>query len=128
MRWPSWIIRSRPSRHIVRGVPRGQVSFGGGGFTDLRDGEILAGYPFGGGDLHGPGAANGMTTPLLMVQVSPSDILYISALDDRVRPKRFYLAPGDTQLSRRGHLRARWVAQRQSRGDARLAARPRGVR
>src|SRR4051812_42015094 len=26
---------------IVRGVPRGQVSFGGGAFTDLRDGESL---------------------------------------------------------------------------------------
>jgi len=27
---------------IIRGVPRGQVSFGGGGFTDLRDGDVVA--------------------------------------------------------------------------------------
>ena len=81
---------------IVRGVPRGQVSFGGGGFADQRDNESLAGYPFGAGDLHGPGSAGGMTTPLLMIQASPTDVFYLSSLDDRVRPKKFYLAPGDT--------------------------------
>ncbi|HEX3865391.1 MAG TPA: hypothetical protein VHV78_01520, partial [Gemmatimonadaceae bacterium] len=81
---------------VIRGVPRGQVSLGGGGFTDPHDGEMLAGYPFGGGDLHGPGAASGMTTPLLMIQGTPTDVVYVSPLDDRVRPKRFYLAPGDT--------------------------------
>jgi hypothetical protein len=78
---------------IVRGVPRGQVSFGGGGFTDLRDGESLVGYPFGGGDLNASGS---MGTPLLMIQASPSDVVYVSSLDDRVRPKRFYLAPGES--------------------------------
>jgi hypothetical protein len=78
---------------IVRGVPRGQVSFGGGGFTDLRDGESLFGYPFGGGDLN---ASGGMTTPLLMIQTPANDVVYVSSLDTRVRPKRFYLAPGDT--------------------------------
>ena len=31
-----------------------------------------------------------------MVQASPTDVIYISSLDDRVRPKRFYLAPGET--------------------------------
>ncbi len=30
-----------------------------------------------------------------MIQAS-SDVFYISSLDDRVRPKRFYLAPGET--------------------------------
>jgi hypothetical protein len=77
---------------IVRGVPRGQVSFGGGAFTDLRDGESLVGYPFGGGDLNASGS---MTTPLLMIQTPANDVVYVSSLDARVRPKRFYLAPGD---------------------------------
>jgi hypothetical protein len=97
--WDTVVEMERPIKTvstIVRGVPRGQVSTGGGGFTDPRDGELLAGYTFGAGDLHGPGAAAGMTTPLLMVQVSPNDVFYISSLDDRVRPKRFYLAPGET--------------------------------
>lgn len=80
---------------IIRGVPRGHVSFGAGGFTDPRDNEMLAGYPFSGGDLHGPGAASGMTTPLLMIQAAPDSVVYVSSLDERVRPKRFYLAPGD---------------------------------
>ena len=78
---------------IIRGVPRGQVSFGGGGFTDPRDGESLVGYPFGGGDLN---AAGGMTTPLLMIQPPGADVTYVSSLDDKVRPKKFYLAPGET--------------------------------
>ena len=78
---------------IVRGIPRGQVSFGAGAFTDLRDGESLVGYPFGGGDLNSAGS---MSTPLFMVQGSPSEVTYISSLDDRVRPKRFYLAPGES--------------------------------
>ena len=97
--WDTVVEMERPIKTvstIVRGVPRGQVSTGGGGFADPRDGELLAGYTFGAGDLHGPGAAAGMTTPLLMIQVSPTDVFYISSLDDRVRPKRFYLAPGET--------------------------------
>jgi hypothetical protein len=95
--WDAVVEMERPVKTvttIVRGVPRGQLSFGGGGFTEPRDGESLAGYPFGGGDLHGPGAAAGMTTPLLMIQ-TPSDVVCLSSLDDMVRPKRFYLAPGD---------------------------------
>lgn len=94
--WDAVVEMERPVKTIttiIRGVPRGQVSFGGGGFTDLRDGESLVGYPFSGGDL---ASAGGMTTPLLMIQPSPNDIVYVSSLDDRVRPKRFYLAPGET--------------------------------
>ncbi len=96
--WDATVEMDKPIKtitSIIRGVPRGPVSVGGGGFTDLHDGETLAGYPFGGGDLHGPGSANGMTTPLLMIQASPTEIIYVSPLDDRVRPKRFYLAPGE---------------------------------
>jgi hypothetical protein len=95
--WTAVVEMERPIKtitSIVRGVPRGQISLGGGGFSDPRDNELLGGYPFGGGDLHGPGAAAGMTTPLMMIQ-TPSDVVYVSSLDDKVRPKRFYLAPGE---------------------------------
>jgi hypothetical protein len=78
---------------IVRGVPRGKVSLGGGGFNDPRDNEMLAGYAFGAGDLNGPGGS--MNTPLLMIQ-GPTDVFFVSSLDDRMRPKRFYLAPGES--------------------------------
>src|SRR5690349_7397972 len=87
--WDATVEMERPIKTvstIIRGVPRGQVSLGAGPFTDLRDGEMLGGYPFGGGDLHGPGSANGMTTPLLMIQASPTDIVYVTPLDDTVRP------------------------------------------
>ena len=93
--WDAVVEMDRPIKtvtSIVRGVPRGQVSFGGGGFSDLRDGESLVGYPFGGGDLNASGSMN---TPLLMIQTPANDVFYVSSLDNRVRPKRFYLAPGD---------------------------------
>ncbi|MEO5817542.1 MAG: hypothetical protein ABIT20_19900 [Gemmatimonadaceae bacterium] len=80
---------------LVRGVPRGSLAFGNGNLFDPRDDEVLTGYPFGAGDLHGPGAANGMTTPLAIVQVDPQHYLYISSVDDRVRPKKFYFQPGE---------------------------------
>ena len=80
---------------VIRDVPRGQVSFGGGGLNDPRDNELLSAYPFGGGDLHGPGAANSMTTPLAVVQTAADDFLFIAPLDNKVRPKRFYFQPGE---------------------------------
>ncbi|HEY9229100.1 MAG TPA: hypothetical protein VIP11_20785 [Gemmatimonadaceae bacterium] len=97
--WDTVVEMERPVKTvstIIRGVARGQVSLGGGAFADQRDNELLAGYTFGAGDLHGGQAAAGITTPLLMIQASPTDVFYVSSLDDRVRPKRFYLAPGDT--------------------------------
>jgi hypothetical protein len=97
--WDAVVEMERPVKTIatiIRGVPRGQVSTGGGGFADIRDNELLAGYTFGAGDLHGPGAAAGMTTPLLMIQATSTDVFFLSSLDDRVRPKRSYLAPGET--------------------------------
>jgi hypothetical protein len=93
--WDAVVEMERPVKtitSIVRGVPRGQLSFGGGGFADPRDGESLVGYPFGGGDLNASGS---MTTPLLMIQTPPGEVVYVSSLDTRVRPKRFYLAPGE---------------------------------
>ena len=97
--WDTVVEMERPIKtvtSIVRGVPRGQVSLGAGQFIDPRDNEMLAGYPFGGGDLHGPGAANGINTPLLMIQAAADDVVFVSSLDERVRPKRFYLAPGES--------------------------------
>jgi hypothetical protein len=97
--WDVVVDMERPIKTIttiVRGVPRGQVSLGGGGFSDPRDNELLAGYTFGAGDLHGGQTAAGITTPLLMIQAAPNDVFYLSSLDERVRPKRFYLAPGET--------------------------------
>jgi hypothetical protein len=76
---------------ILRGVPRGRVSAGGAPFFDPRDDEVLLGYPFQGGDLFGPQGNGGLTTPLVLVQPTGGDaIVALSALDDRVRTKRFY--------------------------------------
>jgi hypothetical protein len=80
---------------VIRDVPRGQVSFGGGALSDQKDNELLSAYPFGGGDLHGPGAGNSMSTPLAIVQTAADDFVLISPLDDKVRPKRFYFQPGE---------------------------------
>jgi hypothetical protein len=80
---------------VIRDVPRGKVSFGGGQLFDPKDIELLAAYPFGGGDLHGPGAGLSMSTAVVIVQTAADDCLVISPLDDKVRPKRFYLQPGE---------------------------------
>jgi hypothetical protein len=79
---------------VIRDVPRGQVSFGAGALSDARDNELLAAYPFGGGDLHGPGAAASMSTPVAVVETGDG-FLFINPMDDHVRPKRFYFQPGE---------------------------------
>ncbi len=95
--WSATVSMDRPIKTIstlIRGVPRGRLSFGNGTFFDPHDDEMLAGYPFGGGDLHGPGAATGMTTPIAVVQVDAQHFVWIASRDDRVRPKKFYFQPG----------------------------------
>ena len=79
---------------VVRDVPRGLVSLGGGPLTDTRDGDALGGYTFGAGDLHNFGVTS-MTTPVGIVQVSDSDFLYFTTLDTKVRPKRYYFQAGE---------------------------------
>jgi len=79
---------------VVRGVPRGDLSFAGGELFDPRDNEILVGYPFGAGDLFGGNTAGGMTTPLAAVREGDDAYFYVSSLDDHVRAKRFYFQPG----------------------------------
>lgn len=74
---------------VIRDVPRGLVSLGGGQLTDTREGDILGGYTFGAGDLHNEGVTS-MTTPVAIVQAADQDFLYLATLDDRVRPKRYY--------------------------------------
>ncbi|MEP6731947.1 MAG: hypothetical protein ABJE10_14970 [bacterium] len=98
LEWTAVAQMDRPIKTIstlIRGVPRGQLSFGNGNFFDPHDNEILAGYPFGAGDLHGPGSAQGMTTPLAVVRVDPQNFVYLSSRDTRVRPKKFYFQPGE---------------------------------
>ncbi len=80
---------------VLRGVPRGRISNGGGEPFDPHDDEVLFGYPFGGGDLFGGNTAGGMSTPLAIVQRAEREFFFLSSLDDRVRAKRFYFQPGE---------------------------------
>jgi len=76
---------------IVRGVPRGKISAGGGRFFDPADDEVLLGYPFGGGSLF---TARGMNSPLAIIQKGERDFFFLSALNQHVRANRFYFQPG----------------------------------
>lgn len=80
---------------VIRDVPRGKVSFGGGALLDPRDGDLLGGYTFGAGDLHGAQVPHSMNTPLAVVQASDTDFLYLTTRDTRVRPKRYYFQAGE---------------------------------
>ncbi|HET7251268.1 MAG TPA: hypothetical protein VFI79_15560 [Gemmatimonadales bacterium] len=80
---------------VVRGVPRGKLSSGGAEPFDPHDDEVLWGYPFGAGDLFGDNTAQGMGTPLTVVQSGDQAFTALSSLDDRVRSKRFYFQPGE---------------------------------
>ena len=96
--WDAVVEMPRPIKTvttIIRGVPRGSIALGGGRLFDPKDNETLGGYTFGAGDLHGPGAATGITTALAVVQASDQDFVSLSSLDTRVRPKRFYFQPGE---------------------------------
>jgi hypothetical protein len=93
--WNIFATMSQPIKSvaaIVRDVPRGKMSAGGGSFFDTRDDEILLGYPFGGGALN---TARGMDSPLAVIQQSDHDFFFLSVLDDKVRANRFYFQPGE---------------------------------
>src|SRR5207247_2083315 len=77
---------------IVRGVPRGKISAGGGSFFDPGDSEILLGYPFGGGSLF---TARGMNSPIAVIQGGGEDFFFLSCLNHQVRANRFYFQPGE---------------------------------
>lgn len=90
-----WIGRSLRSLWSCGAYRADASPTGGAPFIDPKDDEILLGYPFSGGDLFGPQGNGGLTTPLVLVQPSGGAIVALSALDDRVRTKRFYFQPGD---------------------------------
>ncbi|HZT73138.1 MAG TPA: hypothetical protein VE996_05775 [Terriglobales bacterium] len=77
---------------IVRGVPRGKISPGGGGFFEPRNNELLFGYPFGGDSLF---LAGGMNTPLVVIETPAGGYFALGARDQGVHAHRFYLQPGD---------------------------------
>jgi hypothetical protein len=98
LEWDAEVEMERPIKAVatvVRGVPRGRVSAAGSPFDDRGDHEVLLGYPFSGGDLFGPVANQGLTTPLLLVEEAPDRVFFVSSLDHRVRTKRFFLQPGE---------------------------------
>ncbi len=98
---------------VIRGVPRGKLSSGGGRPFDPKDDEILWGYPFGAGDLFGGNTAWGMGTPFVAVQAGESDFRYLASLDDRVRAKRFYFQPGESGYRVEAVFEAEgWLEQR----------------
>jgi hypothetical protein len=80
---------------VIRDVPKGKISVGGGALNDPGEGDVLGGYTFGAGDLHGAGTPVSMTTPVAVVQAGETDFLYFSSYDDRVRPKRYYFQNGE---------------------------------
>ena len=122
--WDVTVEMQRPIKTVttvIRDMPRGMVSLGGGQPTDTRDGDVLGGYTFGAGDLHNFGVTS-MTTPVAIVQAGEQDFRYITTLDDRVRPEALLLPGRRASVSRGGDLRARRLAQGHARAGSTLAA------
>lgn len=93
--WSASAEMDRPIKSvaaIVRGVPRGKVAAGSGGFFEAADNELLFGYPFGAGDHH---VARSIDSPLAVIQSGENDFFFLSTLLDHVRACRIYLQPGD---------------------------------
>jgi hypothetical protein len=80
---------------VIRGLPRGKISAGGGAPFDPRDDELLFGYPFGAGDLFGGNTAGGLGTPYMAI-VGTDQVWSLASLDDKVRAKRFFFQPGES--------------------------------
>jgi hypothetical protein len=100
--WEILVAMDRPIRTVttvIRDVPRGNVAFGGAAPAEpqnpnaSRDGDSLAAYAFGGGDLNGP--PQSMSTPIAVLQAGDQDFVYITTLDAKVRPKRYYFQAGE---------------------------------
>lgn len=77
---------------IVRGVPRGEISVGGGAFRDWKDDEVLFGYPFRESEVP---RAVAMRTPLAVVKRADGTFFSLATLDDKVRANRYFFQPGD---------------------------------
>ena len=94
--WHITVEMDRPIKSVttvIRDVPRGRISVGGGQLVDTKDGDLLAGYPFGAGDLHNFDVTS-MTTPVAVVEAGDRDFRYLTTLDNLVRPKRYYFQAG----------------------------------
>jgi hypothetical protein len=95
--WHITVEADRPIKSVttvIRDMPRGRVSVGGGQLVDTKDGDLLAGYPFGAGDLHNFDVVS-MSTPLAVVEAGDRDYVYLTTLDRVVRPKRYYFQAGE---------------------------------
>jgi hypothetical protein len=95
--WHTIVAMERPIKAVttvIRDVPRGRIAVGGGQLVDTKDGDLLAGYTFGAGDLHNFDVAS-ITTPLAVVEATDSDYRYFTTLDTIVRPKRYYFQAGE---------------------------------
>jgi len=95
--WHTTVAMERPIKAVttvIRDVPRGRIAVGGGQLVDTKDGDLLAGYTFGAGDLHNFDVAS-ITTPLAVVEATDSDYRYFTTLDTLVRPKRYYFQAGE---------------------------------
>jgi len=96
LEWHVTVEMDRPIKSVttvIRDVPRGRISVGGGPLTDVKDGDFLAGYPFGAGDLHNFDVAS-ISTPVAVVEAGDHDFLYLTTLDKLVRPKKYYFQAG----------------------------------
>ena len=95
--WQATVTLDQPVKAVtavVRGLPRGRLSAAGNPLFDPHDDEVLLGYPFGAGDLFGGNTADGLSTPLAVIEGTEGGFHFISSLDDRVRAKRLYFQPG----------------------------------
>ena len=95
--WNVTVEMERPIKSVttvIRDVPRGPISLGGGQPIDTKEGDLLAGYPFGAGDLHNFDVAS-MSTPVAVVAAGDRDFRYLTTLDTLVRPKRYYFQAGE---------------------------------
>jgi hypothetical protein len=95
--WQASVTLDQPVKAvtaIIRGLPRGRLSAGGNSLFDPHDDEVLLGYPFGAGDLFGGNTAEGLSTPLAIIEGRDGGFHCIASLDDQVRAKRLYFQPG----------------------------------
>ncbi len=80
---------------IVRGVPRGRMAAGSSGFFDMRDNEVLFGYPWGAAR-----QARGTDSPLAVIEAGAGDYFFLSSLMSQVRAHRMYFEPAENNLYR----------------------------
>ena len=95
--WRVFAKMDRPIKSItsvIRDVPLGPISLGGGPLIDPKGDDAVGGYPFCAGDLHGDEVPTSMSTPVAVVQAGERDFWWISMVDPVVRPKRFYFQTG----------------------------------